>query len=166
MSTAHTVQLHYTKAIVSRGVREVWSRQVGYLWPAVTVAIGAAAFFLAMYRHRTDWIVGVMATCALLSAWVILAMYRVQRRRSMHALVQLDGQPARMDMTDTHVALISPAGEARMPWTQFKALWRLQTVWALEQREGGVSMLPKADLDEESRALLLQHLQRAGAKLC
>ncbi len=160
-----TMALHYTTAIVKQGVRQVWRQQVGLLWPAATIAVGTAAFYLALHRHRADWVVGAMATSALISAMVIAAAYWAQRRHSLRALSLLNGEPACMTLDVEYLMLSSAAGEARIPWSQIKTVWRLSSVWALEYRSGGLSMLPKSDLDEASRTFLLECCHRAGAKL-
>ncbi|GAA6142429.1 hypothetical protein [Hydrogenophaga sp. 5NK40-0174] len=160
-----TTELHYTADVVRRGTREFWWRQVGVVWPVVTIAVGAAAASLAWQHGRTDWLVGVMGSASLISLLVMAASYWVPLRRSLRVLGAMSGSPAQMAFTAEHLSISSPAGDALVPWTRVQSVWRLRSVWVLAYRDGGHSLLPLTDLASETQEQLLNVCRDAGVSV-
>lgn len=158
------IHLTYSEDIIKHSVRRYWRRQIGIALPALTPAMAAFAFYLFAGGNRS-WLVGAIATIVILSFAMMVAVYLVNRSRSIAKLKAMGEPTGTLTAGDDHLRLESGAGASELPWSSIKGIHREDKFWLVCLDNGAFFTIPTMGIAEEQIQLLLARLQASGVNI-
>ena len=153
----------YERDVISEAARRFVFRSIRWDGFAVFFALVAALGYLLATGDRS-WIVGFVAAVVLLMAIFGVALYVVPYRRSLARFERMSAKTAELSFTETGVRMTSDLGQQEFRWQLIDRVWTYPRVWLLFV--GGTYMtLPPANLDEETKTFVLDHIKQHGGRV-
>jgi len=153
----------YDRDVISEAARRFAFRSIRWDGFAVFFALGAALGYLLASGDRS-WIVGVFGTVVLLMTIVGVALYVVPYRRSLARFERMSAKTAELSFTESGLSMTSDLGRQEFRWQLIERVWTYPRVWLLFV--GGTYMtLPPGNLDQETRAFVLDQIKQHGGRV-
>ena len=148
-----TYKLVYTEALIKKGVRAYWRKQVGIAYPLVAVGLTGYFFYLLESGYRS-WPLGVIGLVAFLSFALIVAIYIIHLRSSMTAFDKMTDQQGEIGLSGDRIKLSSEVGTTEIRWSFIRRIFRFDAFWVIEFDGSGFVILPLDNLPESARSFI------------
>ncbi len=156
--------LHYSEELVREAVRGYWRRTLGWSY-LLALALLAAFCFYCIFTDDWGWVTGAAATVLIMGIAMAIALYFVHYRGAVTRLRRMQLPLATLEMNDETFRLTSDAGSSELSWRVVSMLWRFESFWLFLYSPAQFSILPLADLDEQTQLLIVKRIRKFGGKL-
>lgn len=157
-------RLQYSEALLRKGIRAYWRRQVGVTFPLVALLLSGYLGYLLSTGNRS-WLVGVLGTVIVFALVMMAAVYFVHLGRALKRLREMKSPEVVLELADEAFRITSDLGSSEIKWALVQRLWRLDDVWLLFFSGGEFMSMPVADLPAEARAYIEARLVAHGAEV-
>jgi hypothetical protein len=131
----------------------------------IALACLAFAAILLLAGHVDRWIAYLLLSAALLLLALQLAVYLVQRRRSLAIIETLEVRGTTWRLSGEAFEVGNQWGQARLKWPLVAELLAGRDLWLLLMRDGGYMTLPHAGVPTAALDFLRQQVVAHGGRL-
>ncbi len=157
-------KLQYSESLIRKGVFAYWQRQIGVIFPLVTLLLSAYFGYLLVAGNRS-WLVGVLGTVILLALVTMAASYFVHLGRSLTRLRRMKIPEAILELGVDKFKVTSDVGSSEIQWTLIQKLWRFDDIWLLFFSGGEFMSIPVSDLPADAKMFMEARLADNGAEI-
>lgn len=157
-------KLKYSETLIREGILAYWRKQIGILFPLVTVLLTAYLAYLLATGNRS-WLVGVLGTVIFLAFITMAASYVVHMGRSLKRLRRMKRPEAVLELGEERFKVTSDIGSSEIQWSLVRKLWRFENIWLLFFSGSEFMSIPVAELPAEARSFIEARLVANGAEI-
>ena len=163
MTDMKPYKLKYSEALIREGVLAYWRKQIGVMFPFVTILLSTLLVYLLVMGNRS-WLVGVLGVVILLAFIIMVLSYTVHMRRSLTRLRRMNKPEAILELGEERFKVTSDLGSSEIQWSLIQKLWRFDNIWLLHFSGGEFMSIPVAELPDEAKSFIEARLIANGAK--
>ena len=160
----YRVQANYDREIIAEAARRYSWRSVRWsgLIAFVLVVLGLADMIASGDR---SWLVGVLGALVVAAATVGVATFVVPYRRSLDKFERMPSRTAEFIFSEAGVSTSSDIGRSELSWKLIDRVWIYPRVWMIFLRGGTYMTLPAANLEEGTRAFIVDQVKQHGGRI-
>lgn len=159
-----TIQLEYSKLLITRAIKSYWWRQVGPLFLVTTIFMSAFLIYRVLEGDRS-WLVGLVGAVVFMAIAIMTATYFVHLRRSLTKLENMGLPIATLELGEEQFHVSSNIGRSEILWSQITQVWRFNEVWLIFFSAGEFMTLPISSISEENKEFIINKVSHTGAKV-
>jgi len=157
-------KLKYSEALIREGILRYWKKQIGVIFPLITVLLSVYLVYLLVTGNRS-WLVGVLGTVIFLAIVTMAASYFVHMGRSLKRLRRMKSPEAFLELGEDKFKVTSDVGSSEIQWSLVQKLWRFENIWLLFFSGGEFMSIPVAELPDEAKSFIEVRLVANGATI-
>ena len=132
--------------------------------PVLTVSMAVFAVYL-LFAGDHAWLVGAIATVVTLSVGMMVAVYVVNRRRSLARLESMGKPKGTLTASEDRLRIESGAGAVELPWASIKKIYRDDEFWLVYLDSDAFCTIPTIGIKEEEIQALWAKFKDSGTKV-
>jgi len=161
---SHSTTLVYDAALIREAAFCFWRRTVGWGFIAALFLV-VVSLCVLLSRGDRSWVVGVLATFAVIGVAFLIAIFFVHYRNAISKFNAMSSGRAEFTATDSGLSFTSQLGSTSLPWPAVKELWRFRRVWLLLFSKAQFVTLPLASVPAEFQSFVLQQVKASGGRV-
>ena len=158
------IKLKYSEPFIREAIRAYWWKQIGLVFPVVTVLLTAFLVYRLANGDRS-WVAGTLGSVITLGIVTMVASYYVHLRRSLKRLRRMKSPEATLELGDERFRVASDIGTSELEWSLINQVWCFKNVWLLFFSAGEFMTLPVTEISPESKSFILEKAKANGAKI-
>ena len=159
-----TIKLEYSEVFIRDAIRHYWWKQIGPVFPLVTLSLTVFLVYRLIDGDRT-WLIGALGAVIILGLATMIAIYVVHLRRALQRLERMKKPEATLELGEDQFRISSDVGSSEIKWSLISHLWCFDNVWLLFFSAGEFMTLPINDMSAESKSFLISKAKANGAKI-
>ena len=159
-----SVTLKYSEQFIKSAIRSYWWKNIGPIFPAVSLLLAAFVIYRAFDGDRS-WFIGVIGAVVVIGLVVMAASYFVHLNRSLRRLRRMKVPEATLELSEESFKVASDVGSSEIQWSLVKQIWCFEHAWLLLFTGSEFMTLPTDGLSDEAKAFISERARANGAKI-
>jgi len=158
------IKLRYSESFIREAMRSYWVKQIGLVFPSVTLLLTVFLVYRVFNGDRT-WMIGVLGSVIVLGLAMMVASYYVHLHRSLQRLKRMKTPEATLELGAERFCVKSGASLSDIEWSLISEIWRFEKVWFLFFSASEFMTLPTAGMPAEAKSFIISKAKGIGAKI-
>jgi hypothetical protein len=158
------VTLKYSEQFIKNAIRSYWWKNIGPIFPSVSVLLAAFVLYRAFDGERS-WFIGVIGAIVVIGFVVMVSSYFVHLSRSLSRLRRMKIPEATLELNEESFKVASDVGSSEIQWSLVKQIWRFEHAWLLLFTGSEFMTLPTDGLSDEAKTFISGRAKANGAKI-